>query len=378
MKTLAVIILALANCAAFGQAPTGQFMYIGTLDKKLLILDENKEEVVGEIPLDGIPRTTALSADRKTLFVFTTRMLLESVDLETRKVTSSFDLSDQNSRPRIQAIAPDRMLQGGNARYSGLAVDPLGRYIYTTMKVAVKDIDQYRIEPPKFIAIDVKDKKIAKTWNFPKEMDQGFGFNATYKVSPDGKLLYVFQDDILIFDLATFTQVDKIDLAQPPYPGATPYRLAANDDSMDSPDTVTSVFTTVDPIVHKGTLGMATIDLNTRKMEYFPIGPLLPMTNFQLSPDHKRGYSVMPKIGIGANRLTEWWVWDVENHKVINKKEFDTRPTFRFSVGGDGKRLYMYGAGSTLEIFDAATLQSKKVIYLNKDTTTNLVTLAAK
>ena len=138
------------------------------------------------------------------------------------------------------------------------------------------------------------------------------------------------------------------------------------------------MFTSVDSIVHKGTLGMATINLNTRKVEYFPIGPLLPMTGFQLSPDRTRGYSVVPKIGTGANRLTEWWVWDIPNHKVIAKKEFETRPTFRFSVGGDGKRLYLYGAGSTLEIFDAATLESRKLIYLNKDTTTNLVTLAKR
>jgi hypothetical protein len=38
----------------------------------------------------------------------------------------------------------------------------------------------------------------------------------------------------------------------------------------------------------------------------------------------------------------------------------------------------MYGAGSTLEIFDAETLDSHKVIYLNKDTTTNLITLASR
>ena len=122
----------------------------------------------------------------------------------------------------LQATAPDRVLLGGNTRYSGLAVDPTGRYIYSTMKVAVKDIDEYRIEPPQFVAIDLQEKKIAKSWAFPKGMDQGFGFDATYKVSPDGKLLYVFQDDILIFDLSTFQQVGEIPLAQPPYPGASP------------------------------------------------------------------------------------------------------------------------------------------------------------
>ena len=36
------------------------------------------------------------------------------------------------------------------------------------------------------------------------------------------------------FRSGTFKQVDKIELAQPPYPGASPYRLAANDDPFDA------------------------------------------------------------------------------------------------------------------------------------------------
>lgn len=380
MKKLVPILLnvAIAGMISGQAALAGHLMYIGTLDKKLLVIDEDKEEIVDQLPLEGIPRTTALSADRKTLYIFTTQMLVETVDLEARKVLSTFSLADPNTHLRLQGSAPDRINVGSNSRFAGLAVDPNGRYIYTTMRVVVKDIDQYRIEPPQFVAIDLQEKKVAKAWPFPKDMDQGFGFNATYKVSPDGKLLYVFQDDIVVFDLATFKQVDTIPLAQPEYPGATPYRLAANEDSFDEPDTVTNVFTSVDDIVHKGTLGLAKINLLTRKVDYFPIGPMLPMMGFQVSPDRKRGYSVMPKIGTGANRSTEWWVWDLQKHDVIKKKEFESRPTFRFSVGGTGKKLYMYGAGSTLEIFDAETLESRKLIYLNKDTTTNLITLASR
>ena len=49
MRKFVPFLLTLAACAAaFGQAASsGQFMYIGTLDKKLLILDENKEEEIG-------------------------------------------------------------------------------------------------------------------------------------------------------------------------------------------------------------------------------------------------------------------------------------------------------------------------------------------
>src|SRR5881409_2905793 len=375
MRKLLLVVYCLIYSMARGQTSSERLMYVGTLDKKLLVIDEVKEEVVGEIPLGGIPRTTALSADKKKLHIFTTQMLLETVDLESRKVVSSFSLADPRNRVRIQANAPDLVNIGGNARFSGIAVDPKGRYLYTTMRNVVKDIDQYRIDPPQFVAIDLQEKKIAKAWPFPKEMNQGFGFNATYKVSADGRRLYVFEEDILVFDLDTFKQIDTIELAQPPFPGASPYRLAASDDPYDAPDSVTSVFTSVDPIVHKGTLGLAKIDLTTRKVDYFPIGPLLPMNGFQLSPDRKRGYSVMPKIGVGANRATEWWVWDIENHRVIKKKDFDTLPTFRFAVSGDGTKLYLYGAGSTLEVWDAETLESRKLIYLNKDTTTNLITL---
>jgi DNA-binding beta-propeller fold protein YncE len=374
MKTLAIVLLAAgASIGASAQAvSSGHLMYVGTLDKKLLVFDEDREEVIGSIELGGIPRVTALSADKKKLYIFTTKMVLEVVDLEAKKVVGTFDLADARSRPRMGGSVPDLVNIGTNARYAGLAVDPQGRYLYTTMRVVIKDIDQFRIEPPQFVAIDLQDMKIAKSWPFPKNVDQGFGFNATFKVSPDGKMLYVFEDDILIFDLATFQQVDRIALAKPSYPGATPYRLAESGDTFDTPNTVTSVFTSVDDVVHKGTLGMATMDLTTRKVQYFPIGPLLPMMGFLLSPDHKFGYSIMP-MNSGANRTTEWWVWDIETHTVIKKKEFDSRPTFRFSVGGDGSKLYVYGAGSTLEVFDAKTLESKKVIYLNKDTTTNLI-----
>lgn len=57
---------------------------------------------------------------------------------------------------------------------------------------------------------------------------------------------------------------------------------------------------------------------------------------------------------------------------------FEARPTLKFGLSGDGKKIYLYGAGSSFEVFDGDTLQSRKLIFLNKDTTTNLVTLAAK
>jgi hypothetical protein len=175
MKKLTIVWIALGLSISMQAQALPHLMYIGTLDKKLLVFDEDREEVVGEIPLGGIPRTAALSADKKKLYIFTTRMNFEVVDLEAKKVVGSFDLSDARSRVRMGGGGPDRINIGGSARYSGIAVDPQGHYLYTTMRVVIKDIDQYRIEPPQFVAIDLQDMKIAKSWPFPKDQDQGFG-----------------------------------------------------------------------------------------------------------------------------------------------------------------------------------------------------------
>src|ERR1051326_2456221 len=85
MRKLFLVVCCLAySMAVSGQTRSGPLMYVGTLDKKLVILDEDKEAVVGEIPLGGIPRTVALSYDKKKLHIVSTQMLLETVDLETK------------------------------------------------------------------------------------------------------------------------------------------------------------------------------------------------------------------------------------------------------------------------------------------------------
>ena len=105
-RTLLFGVLALLGGLAvsvYGAKPPSMkgVMYVGTLDKKLLIINETNGDIVGEIPLGGIPRTTVLSADQMKLHVLTTQLQLETVDLVTRQVISSFPLSDGKSIPRM-------------------------------------------------------------------------------------------------------------------------------------------------------------------------------------------------------------------------------------------------------------------------------------
>jgi DNA-binding beta-propeller fold protein YncE len=356
-----VILLSLAVPASARPSPQarGGLMYIGTWPNKILVIDEAQQKVIGEILLQtGTPFQFTLSQDKKKLFVLTTQMNIEVIDLAARKVTSHFSLSEGNRR-----IMP-----------LGAAVDPQGRYIYATLRTATKEIDRYKIEKAKFAIIDLEEKKITKSYDFPKEYDQGFGFLAGYKVSPDGKLLYVFKEDILIFDLSNFKQVDKIELSKPLYPGLFPINFRGDDDPNEEPGFVTSVFNATDPVVRRSIFGIARINLATKNVDFTPVGPATPMTRFFLTPDRKRGFTVAFS-GQGANRRTEFWVFDVVGRKVVKRLEFQGRSRFNFAVSSNGGKLYIYGAGPTIEIYDAESLVLEKTITLEGDAITQLLVL---
>ncbi len=369
------MILSLCNMASPAQTPKpAHFAYMGTLDKKLLIMDEESDAIVGEIAMEGVPRTIVPSADQQQLFVLNSKMGLEIVDLPSRKLVGSISLGNPGST-RVVATARSWMTgAGGQSRFSGIVPDPTGRFLYATLRQVRKDLNEYHLDPPQFVTIDLTSRAIVKRVAFPKEYDTGFGFQASFKVSPDGKSLWVFDEDISILDINTLALLEKIPLSKPAFPGASPYRVSAGDMPYDGKSKVTSVFVSVDPIVHKGSLGLATMDMNTRKVDYMPIGVELPMVGFVIAPGNRVGYSVM-YAGAGGNRTTEWWTWDLVNHKVLNKAPFEARTTFTFGMSGDGSKLYVFGSGSTVEIYNAATLKSEKLLDLKKDLTTRVVTL---
>jgi DNA-binding beta-propeller fold protein YncE len=359
LSILVVLLIVAPTYAQQNHQSSGALMYLGTWPNKILVIDEAAQQVIDEIKLDtGAPFQFTLSQDKKKLFVMTTKMGIEVVDLATRKVTSHFELGEGNRR-----VWP----MGG-------AADPEGKYLYLTLRVAIKETDRFKIEKAKFAVVDLEQKKITKTYDFPKEYDQGFGFLAGYKVSPDGKLLYVFKDDILIFDLSNFKQVDKIELSKPLHPGLFPIIFRADDDPNEEPGFVTSVFNATDPVVRRSIFGIARINLTTKNVDFTPIGPSAPMNRFLLTPDRKKGYTVTFS-GQGGNRRTEFWVFDVVARKVIKKLEFESRSRFNFAVSGDGKKLYIYGAGATIEIYDAETLRLEKTITLEGDAITQMLVL---
>jgi len=349
MQTLTLLVALAAD-------PT--LLYVGGWPRDLIVIDEAKVAVVDHIKLQtDVARTLWPSHDRKKIIAVTVKDSgVETIDLASRKVVDSFTLGTASRKVRI----------------GGGALDPTDKLLYLSVTIAEKKIDRFEVEKPKFAVVDLAEKKITRTFEIPKEA-AAFGGRGQFKVSPDGKYLWAFRDNIYIFDTTDFKLVETIQLARPTFPGMETIFLSPADDPHDTPGMMTAIFNSTDPIVHKRMWGIARINLSTRKIDFTPVGPAVQgMTGLRLSPDRKTGYSVTIS-GEHGDRLTEFVIIDMANPKIVKRATFAGRTRFSLGLTSDGKTLIIYGAGNTIEMYDAKTLQLVKDLDVAADMTTSLV-----
>jgi DNA-binding beta-propeller fold protein YncE len=370
MRTLSLFTLLLASSGlvAAGEAgpmPSGGLMYMGTWPHHVLVMDENKQTVVDKIEMKtGVPFGLQLSADRKKLYVTTIEKSgIETVDLSTNKVIDSFVLDEGNRKERLAAYA----------------IDKEGKFLYSIVAPTVKKIDRFEVEQAQFITVDLAQHKIVRRVDYPKDLDiYGVtGLTGSYegglKLSPDGKYLYLFRENILVFDTAEFKVVEKIELAKPSFQGMETVSFNLVDDAYRDPSLVTSLFVSADPFVHKPAFGLATVNLTTRNVDFTPVGPYTSgLMGLFVSPDQATGYTVSI-TGQNGNRRTEFWSIDMNTKRIVQRAEFRGRRRFNFALSPSGKSLYIYVAGFEVDIFDAKTLQHTKTVDLGSDVTTNMV-----
>jgi len=352
MKTLFSILV--LSCAV---AP-GATLFMGAYPDSVIVFDESKGQVVEKIPLvTGLPTAMRLSLDRKKIYVTTNdHSGLEVIDVATRKVTNHFVLNTPTKRYRFN---------------SGVA-DPQDKVFYTVTTEMNKLNDRYEIGKLKYTVIDLAQQKIVKTADIAKEDENanaGFYGRAAFEVSPDGKYLYQFRDKVVILNAEDFKVVDRIDLSRPDFADMENVGFGGLLDSIGEPGKHISLFNSADPIVHNRVFGIARFDLSSRQVNFTPIGPSPPgMAGLQVAPDKKNAYTVITTGNLG-NKRCEFWAFDLGTNHITQTMEVPCRSRFSFGMAGDGKKLYIYGAGYEIEVYDAATLKYERTWDLNNDVT---------
>jgi len=342
--------------AAFS-APAGT-LFLPAYPNALLVFDEGKGQIVDRIPLvTGTPRAIRLSPDHEKIYVTTIdRNGIEIVDIATRKVVKNFVLNTETKQFRFRGGAPD----------------PSGRLFYCVTKEIDKLAEHYVVNKARYTVVDLDQQKIVRTAEIAPEdqfaNEAGFGRFAL-EVSPDGKYLYQFGQTINILQTEDFKLVDRIQLARPDLFDLENIHFGADLDLIGEPGRHISIFNSADPVVHNKVFGVARFDLSTRQVQYDPIGPApASMAGMQVTPDKKFAYTVVANGALG-NRRCEFWGIDLSNNQIARKEEVPCRSRFSFGMSSDGKKLYIYGAGFEIEVYDAATLKHERTWDLKTDIT---------
>lgn len=351
--TVAVALCAVLAAPAAGRQARGtRTMYVGTFKGSISLIDEATEGTVGEIPLkNGMPTSMVLSQDRRRFYVRDrTFERIEIVDRLTRKTLGTFTLSEGSTRTRIWSFQPD----------------PHDKYLILVIKNATLHLDKWEIGAPTLVQYDLATKKIARTIPWPKgEEREGAGV----VFSPDGKLMYLMGEDILIYETEKFTEVDRWEISRPLEAGAGRIQLGPIDPFADEPGFFTGLFSMQDPVQNRRMMGVGRIDLIGKRIDFHPIGPFRPVS-FAMAPDRKRAYGLSQNIG-----EYEFWTFDMESRRVVSRTPFRGRPRMALAVNSAGTILYIYQAGNTIDLYDASSLAHLRTITLDGDMTTPVVVL---
>ena len=321
-------------------------IYVSTYKGTIAVLDEATEKITREIPVGiGIPVGMTLSDDWSRLYV--RDATFEKVEIFDRlKGTSlgTFTLTEGKSKTRIWALRPD----------------PQDKYLILTIKKYTLEADRWVIGPPTLVQYDLAEKKITRTIPWPKgEEREGVGV----LFSPDGKLMYMFGEDILIYETATFTEVDRWEVSRPVEPGAGVVSIGGLNPMSDVPGFFTGFFTMQDPLQNRRIMGIGRIELAAKKIDFHPIGPSRGL-GFAVSPDRKRGYGLLQTI-----EEYELWTFDLQSYRVTARTPFRGRPRMGLRVSSNGNVLYIHTAGNTIDLHDAASFKLLRTITLDGDMT---------
>ena len=325
-------------------------LYIGGWPNKIFIVDEATEKVTGTIEVTtGAPKGLTLSKDRRRVYLVNSMSeQVEILDLAAKRSLDHFTLSEGRKKVFVRGLIPD----------------PLDRFVIMLVKSADKKVDRFEIGAPTLIVYDLKEHKIARTIPWPNNEEREF---VSIMMSPDGKLLYLFADDVLIYDTTEFKQVDTWELSRPIEEGLARFDFGPRDVTFEEPGFYSGIFQMMDPVQNRRIMGIARVNLNAKSMEFWALGPAR-QVGFSLAPDRKRAYGLLQDIA-----HYEFWTFDLEHHKLGPRREFPGRPRMALRTSSNGKVLYIYQAGNTIDLYEADTYTYLRTITLDADTTTELL-----
>ena len=249
-----------------------------------------------------------------------------------------------------------------------MQVDPLERFLILLTRSATKQIDRWEIGDIALQFYDLAQKKITRTIPWPRGEERE---NVNIRFSPDGKLLYFFGDDVLILETTNFTEVDTWPLSRPIEPGLGRVNFGSVDDFNDDPGLLHR------PLHDPG---------SGPEPPHHGHRPRQPRRQDDRLHADRPGRGRQLRDGAGsqarlrpdaADRPLRVLGVRPRAEEAAQPHPFDGRPRMALRVSSNGKLLYVYQAGATIDVYDAASYKYLRTIEMNADQTTEPVHPAA-
>jgi hypothetical protein len=350
--SIALAVFAVTSCSlAAAQAPKNASpgrgtIVVGSYSGHLTAVDEATGAFT-KIPLKtGPPFAVRLSPDRSRFYVQSANQEhFEVVDVRTRQTLDTFTLGD--ARRHVLAYE----------------ADPRHKTMVIVARTATKELDRWEIGPVEFLIYDFDQRRVTRTvpWTIDPEPVH---YSIAIRFSPDGRLLYVFGDTVVIYDVATMTEVDTWNLSLPDDPSLGRFEPGPWDDAEDPQGALTGLFVMRDAVMKRKLLVVGRVDLAKKSVDVFTVGPA-PVANslgFHVAPDRRTAHLLLGDIG-----RHELWTIDLEAHRVRSRVEVPTRTRMQIRGSSNGNALYFYEAGRTIEIYTADASTRLRTIELDSD-----------
>ncbi len=294
-------------------------------NEMIQVIDTDTDEIT-DIPIKGAARDSVFSADKKFLYVTGTRRVIHKLDLEKMQIVNSIKVEEK----------------GWERFIYGLVVSQDGKTGYVNVFSRRTEAGEVVIGHPEVLQIDLDNGKILRSLEVP------FGIVSLCLVENDTKM-YAIGQDIFTIDVAKKQMeiVDTISMFEEGINILALWHYTAENDGV-----------WLSPYYSAEGMGLLSIDTKSGKVTKTMLLGEPPFAyNAIYSPDKTKAYAIMDDVA----------VIDLKTRTYTKIVPITEGTCYGIIPTTDGKKLYAGAGGSTITVFDVATMLPIKVLQMATD-----------
>ena len=285
----------------------------------------------------GIPRSLTLSQDR-------TRVLRARLHVREDR-----DRRHRDAQRRSTLHAEQR--QQADAHHAACRPIRSNRFLILLTRTATKQIDRWEIGRPRSTSLRPRQqKKITRTIPWPQAARSARP--STSGSRPTASSSTSSATTSLILETEKFTEVETWPLSRRSEAGLGRINFGPVTTSTTTPGFFTGLFTMQDPVQNRRIMGIGRVNLVARRDRLHADRSGRAAWASRMAPDRKRAY------GIDAARSAA----TSSGPSTSSTQEAGQPPrssragrAWRCACQSNGKVLYVFQAGATIDVYDAAT-----------------------